>query len=235
MLVRIRSGVSRMRRFSTDAAHQLRTPLTALHTRLEVTLERERTLGEYQRVLAETLAEIQLLEAGVRSILQLAESATGHTPGQRQLVGLKPVLWSVADFFQPLAREAGIELHCELSQDLDVWGDPASLHHLFANLVDNAIKYSKPGASVTLGLEREPGFARVEVRDTGPGIQKEDRARIFEDFFRGGEPSSVGGIGLGLTLALEIARAHGGTIELEGNSSGSTFHVRLPTGSLPAG
>jgi signal transduction histidine kinase len=228
MLERIRTALTRTRRFTADAAHQLRTPLSVLQTRIEVILAKHRTPEEYRRTLTETLAEIERLGTEVHAILRLADSGGGLRPEQRQRVALGPLLQSVVEFFRPLAEVSGIHLSARISRDGTVLGDPASLRNLVANLVDNAIKYSKSGGSVELELTVEPGFSTVAVRDTGLGIEDADRERIFDSFSRGRRHESIQGIGLGLALVAEIARAHGGTIELESSDRGSTFKVRLP-------
>jgi signal transduction histidine kinase len=229
MLERIRRYMDRMRRFSADAAHELRTPLSVLKTRLEVTLEKERTAPEYRRALAETLADIELLGDGVYAILRLADSEAGLDPDRSEPVPLERLLQSVVDFFEPLARENGILLAPPPSQDPTLWGDPVWLHTLFSNLIDNAIKYSRRGDSIELEVTEEAGFVAVSVHDTGIGIDPAERERVFEHFFRGGEHHSSRGIGLGLPLALEIARAHGGSIELQSRARGTSFTVRLST------
>jgi signal transduction histidine kinase len=230
MLERIRRGLDRMRRFSADAAHQLRTPLFALRARLEVTLREARSAEEYRRALEETLGDVEGLGEGVSAILRLAESGAGLDPERSRWVALGPLLRSVVEFFRPLAEEKGVRLAPPPIGEATVWGDSIWLHNLFANLVDNAIKYSKPGDSIELSLEEEPGGVAVSIRDSGPGIDPAERERIFDHFYRGREHAAGAGIGLGLTLASEIARAHRGSIELESSGRGATFSVRLPYG-----
>jgi signal transduction histidine kinase len=232
MLARIRRALERVRQFSGDAAHELRTPLSVVQTRLEVTLEKERSTAEYRRVLEETLADVEQLGEGVQSVLRLAKFEGGLEPGRGAEVQLRPLLDSVVEFFRPIAEEREIRLVLAAAGDASVHGDRTWLDRMFANLVDNAIKYSPPGGSVEVELVAEPEHASVSVRDSGPGIDASELERVFERFHRGSEAGARPGIGIGLTLAREIARAHRGHIEVEQRpGGGSIFRVRLPTSS----
>jgi heavy metal sensor kinase len=229
MIDRIRESVEHMRRFSAHAAHQLRTPLSALRSRIEVTLEKERTIEEYRRALADTLEEVELLGDGVQAMLRLASSEAGLAPDRRGPVALRPVLRSVTDFFEPFAEEHGVKVELGEVPEVRVLGDPDWLHQLFANLLHNAIQYTPAGGTVSIFGKRGDRSVVVAVHDTGVGIDPVERERIFERFYRPRESQSTRGIGLGLPLALEIARAHGGTIELASTpGKGSIFTVWLP-------
>jgi signal transduction histidine kinase len=147
-------------------------------------------------------------------------------------VELARLLDSIAEFFRPLAEEKNVELNHPKPPVVTVLGDAGWLRTLFGNLVENAIKYSRPGDSVDLSASMESGCVTVAVSDTGVGIDPEDRERFFERFYRGGARESPG-VGLGLPLALEIARAHRGTIEVDTQQvAGCMFKVRLPVDSL---
>lgn len=237
MLGRIRRSVSRIRRFNADAAHELRTPLAAIRSQVEVTLERERPIAEYERVLANLLGEVDRLAAGADAMLRLAQSEAGVDPTCREEVALGQLLGEVVDFFGPLATEAGVKLDLR-EADLvpTLHADPAWLHQLFANLVHNAIKFTPSGGSVLVRVSPEPGGdgGMVEVVDTGVGIPPEHLDRIFERFHKEDAARSEAGFGLGLSLVREIVRAHGGSIRVESTpDEGSTFRVILPHGGAP--
>lgn len=237
MLGRIRRSVSRIRRFNADAAHELRTPLAAIRSQVEVTLEKQRPVAEYERVLVNLLAEVDRLAAGADAMLRLAQSEAGVDPTCREDVSLGQLLGEVVDFFGPLAMEAGVKLDLR-EADLvpTVTADPAWLHQLFANLVHNAIKFTPSGGSVLVRLSPEPdgGGAMVEVVDTGVGIPTDHLGRIFERFHKEDAARSESGFGLGLSLVREIVRAHGGSIRVESApDEGSTFRVILPHGGAP--
>ena len=230
MIARIRRSVERTRRFSGNAAHELRTPLNALRSRLEVTLEQPRDAEEVRKALAETAAEVEGLSDVVHAMMRLAQSEAGLAPEQRTAVDVSSLLREVVDFFAPLAEEADVELVTDLGDPAWVPGDPPWLHELFANLLDNGIKYTHAGGCVEVTIERTHEAVIVRVRDDGIGIRAEDLSRIFEPFYRVGDRSMAPGVGLGLPISREIARAHGGELSVESPpGEGATFTVRLPT------
>jgi signal transduction histidine kinase len=261
MTARLRESVLRMRRFAGDAAHELRTPLAALRSRIEVTLLREPSPGEMKDTLISARDEVDRLAETVSAMLRLARSEAGIDPARRSDVALAPLLRDVVGFFEPVAEDGGVQLRAGDLPDVTVPGDAEWLHQLFANLVHNAVRYTPAGGEVMVEGWCEPrgtgariavsqrlredsgavahdaapadvAAARcvvIRVRDTGIGIAPADHSRIFERFYRGSAAASRGGTGLGLPIAREIARAHGGDITVastEGN--GATFVVRLP-------
>jgi len=228
MLSRIEDGLSRMRRFNANAAHELRTPLTGLSSLFDVTLERDRQSEEYRRVLFEAHERVRELSGVVDAMLRLARTEAGIAPRDRVLVSVDGVLENVQEFFEPVASEEGVELVAGTPPRVQVSGDASWLHQLFANLVANAIKFTPPGGRVTLTSEVDKGELRVRVQDSGPGIPLDEIPLTFERFQRGREGKARSGYGLGLAIAREIARAHGGEIDIEASASGAIFCVRLP-------
>jgi len=229
MLVRVREGVERVKRFSVDAAHQLRTPLTAIQNEIEVTLTKERSEQEYRKVLEDLLVQVATLSETVNGMLRLAQSEGGLDQSHRQEVAVDPLVEEVVDFFGALAEERGIELSIASQCKAAVIGDPTWLHQLFANIVHNALKYTPEGGKVEIAAGTVDDEVTVAVRDDGAGLTPEDRAIVFARYQRGSASSAGDGMGLGLALAREIVRAHGGTIDVESEpGAGSTFTVRLP-------
>lgn len=227
MLARIHDSVERMRRFNANAAHELRTPLTAISSQIEVTLAKQRSAEEYPEVMRGVLETVRALADSVDAMLRLARSEAGLDPDHRVAVALAPVVGTVCEFFEPLADESELRLEVGPLPRAVVLGDAEWLHQLFSNLVANAIKYTPAGGVVSVGGEAEGGWARLWVRDSGAGIPPEALDRIFERYSRVG--STHAGFGLGLPIALEIAKAHGGQIEAaSGPDSGTTFTVWLP-------
>ena len=229
MLDRIREGVERVHAFSADAAHQLRTPLNAMQGEIDVTLAKDRTAEEYRSVLGNVYQQVVTLADTVNGILRLAQSEGGLDANHTLLVEVDSLLEDVVDFFAVLAEERGIELRLIAESKGSVRGDPTWLHQLFANLIHNAILYTPAGGSVSVEARPADGEALVRVCDTGPGMSNADRAIAFARMQRGSASETGEGLGLGLSLAREIARAHHGTIEIESPpGGGSVFAVRLP-------
>jgi heavy metal sensor kinase len=233
MMDRIRGSMERMQRFSANAAHELRTPLNALRSRLDVTLEQERTQDEYRKALAETADEVATLSESVHAMLRLSQSEAGLRPEHRIAVQVGAIARDVVEFFEPLAAEQGLSLGLGRCADATLAGEPAWLRQCFANLIDNAIRYTPEGGSIQLDVDLDADGAAVEVRvsDTGIGIDPEERERIFEPYHRvrGANGRTGPGAGIGLALAREIARAHGGDLTVESEPGrGSTFRVRIP-------
>lgn len=228
MLARIHEGVERMKRFNANAAHQLRTPLTAIQSEVEVTLERPRTPNEYRSVLGDVHDEVRRMANVVDAMLRLARSEAGLSPEQRGPVAVESLLAEVMDFFAPVAQERGVDLAGGTFDAAVVNGERSWLHQMLANLVANGIEYSGAGGCVELSARRKEGWVEIHVADTGPGISPEELVTVFERFARG-EGGPGRGFGLGLPIAREIARAHGGQVEVESEPGrGATFSVRLP-------
>jgi two-component system heavy metal sensor histidine kinase CusS len=171
----------------------------------------------------------QLADA-VTSMLQLASSEAGLEPGRGVPVSLGPLLDSVIEFYGPLAAEQGLSLRRGGALDATVSGDISWLRQLFGNLVENACRHTPAGGRIDVEIEQVTATALVRVRDTGPGMREEDLRRVFDRFFRAPSPNADSGVGLGLTIAYQIARAHGGEIRAESTlGKGSTFTVSLPS------
>ena len=229
MMERLRAGVGQIRRFGSSAAHELRAPISRLRHRIEDALSRERDpLGD-EKLLLETLADVDAIAATVRALLDLAHSEGGLDAHQVRDVALSVLLDGVADFFEPMAEARGIVLHRAFPAGLAVRGEPHWLRQLFANLVDNAIKFSERGGRLEIEAEEDTAEVRVRVHDYGRGIPADERDLIFDPFHRAPQDRGVAGVGLGLALARQIALAHGGAIDVESTEGqGSTFTVHLP-------
>lgn len=228
MIDRMEQSVSGLRRFSSNAAHELRAPLARLRNRLEDAAVHERDPERDAVLLRDALADVDRLAGLVRTLLELARAEAGLPDEGVDEVDVGGLLESIAAFFEPLAAERDVELRCDAPAGLQVRGEPSWLRQLFANLVDNAVKYSKPGGRVTLDARRQGGRVIARVHDLGIGIPATDRVRIFDHLHRGARVHESGS-GLGLTLVRQIARIHGGDVEVESEEGqGSTFSVSLP-------
>jgi signal transduction histidine kinase len=172
----------------------------------------------------------------VNAMLRLAQSEGDLDDAHTVRVEIDPLIDEVVDFFAALAEERGVELRAAAESKGLVRGDPTWLHQLFANLIHNALQYTPEGGRVEVEARREGLEVAVSVHDTGVGMNSADRALAFARFQRGSAAASdsSSGLGLGLALAREIARAHGGRIELDSEPGvGSTFTVRLPLAADP--
>lgn len=238
MLDRLQAAFEHERRFTADVAHELRTPLTALKGRIGVIRSRPRTVAEHESALDDLEQEVDRLIRLSADLLLLARLDQGRLPWQPQPVDLSELLHVVAEQALPLAEARGVNLTDETPVGLSIMGDPDYLVRLFLNLVDNAVKYTPSGGRVLLRAGREAKTAWVAVSDTGPGIAPEHVPHLFERFYRVDEARSrnSGGAGLGLAIAYEIARWHGGTIEVQSEPGrGTTFTVHLPVDTFEKG
>ncbi len=231
MLDRLQAGFARERRFTADAAHELRTPLAALKGRIGVTLARARDPEEYEHVLRELEGQVDRLIHLSTDLLFLARLEQRGVRREPESLDVSALLESVAEQLRPLAEARSVLLCEEIPAGLALAGDVDHLIRLFLNLLDNAIKYTPPGGRVTMRAWGDGTAVRVAIGDTGPGIAPEHLPRIFERFYRADADRSraEGGTGLGLAMAQEIARQHGGGIEVASAvGQGTTFTVVLP-------
>lgn len=231
MLERLDKAFQRERRFVSDVSHELRTPLTALRGRIEVTLTRPRSRPEYEDSLRILEAEVARLSRLSEDLLLLARFDRGALAPRLEQVDLSELLASVAEQIRPLAEARRQTLAEDVEPDLGLHADPDQLIRLFLNLLDNAVKFTPDGGQIGLTGRRSGALIEVEVSDTGTGIEPEHLMNIFDRFYRAerSRARSTGGHGLGLAIASEIARAHGGVLSVSSRlGEGSTFTVALP-------
>lgn len=232
MLARLDAAFRRERQFTADASHELRTPLAAMQTILDVTREKRRTADEYERALGDLADETARLRGLAESLL-LLERTNGHRALARELVDLSTLLGDVTDSLRPLAENKGLELSCAAPPGLTVMGDMDGLIRLFANLVDNAIKYTHKGHVAVTARRLPDAGVEIKVTDTGIGIPPEHLPHIFERFYRVEQSRTTDGMGLGLAIAQEIARSHGGRLAVESAvGQGTTLTVALPLSAI---
>lgn len=228
MLERIREGVARMQRFNANAAHQLRTPLAALRSEVDVTLERSRTPESYREALSDVRETASRMTEAIEAMLRLSRTEAGLDPEGLERVDLGKLLAEVTEFFQPLADEREIDLVCGDLPPCGVVGEASWLNQLFANLLSNALHYTDAGDRVEIDVAVGADDISVRIADDGPGIAPDGVAALFERFARG-PFEERSGFGLGLPIASEIAKAHGGRIDVESVvGEGTTFRVWLP-------
>ncbi|MGB8682713.1 MAG: HAMP domain-containing sensor histidine kinase [Candidatus Binatus sp.] len=226
LLERLERASATERRFASDAAHELRTPLAVLRTGLEVALARERTPEQNRAALGAAHREALSLCRIADELLMLSR-LNGEVMVDRHRLNLRALLTEIAATVGPLAQAREIKLSVDAPQDAFVNGNEGHLRRLIVNLLDNALKFTPAGGSIDVGLKSDANRAILRVADTGEGIHPAELPHIFDRFFRGaGSPGE--GSGLGLSLCREIARAHGGEIAAANlPSSGTAFVVTL--------
>ena len=231
MIARLQRSFEEVRRFTADAAHELRTPLAAMWTEAEVALRSPRSPERDARVLENLLEEIERLTRLVSHLLFLSREDTGISAGVFRPVRLDDVVRDVAEHMQVAAREKGVKLVIDLPESYQVSGDADRLRQLFFNLLDNAIKYTLPDGKVSIKGEPSNGLARITVVDTGIGIPVDHLAHVFDRFYRvdPSRSSEIEGSGLGLAICRSVAEAHGGRIEIDSTlGSGTRVTLSLP-------
>lgn len=231
MLDRLDKAFALQQRFVADAAHELRTPLTALRGEIEVLLRRSRTVDEYQEVLKSNLEEIERLSLLTSNLLTLARVDAGEEIIAVQICDLTALCQDVCKKLAALMAQKNIDFQLNCSQEIKILGDSAGLERVVYNLVENAIKYSPPGETIKVSLQKVKAQIELIVADTGIGISTEDLPNIFERFYRADKARSreSGGSGLGLAIVETIVKAHKGEITVSSQlGKGTTFTILLP-------
>ena len=235
LLERLETSFQQQRRFMADASHELRTPVAILRGEAEVTLSKpNRSPEEYRQTLSILRGESQRLSQIIEDLFTLARADAGQYPLTLRDTYLDEIATEAVKRARSLALSKNITVSQDVEPDLPICADEALLARMFLNLLDNAIKYSPSGSTVTLTCRRGGDHYGVSVGDAGSGIPAELQARIFERFFRVDNARSrsegeTGGAGLGLAIARWIAEAHHGQLTLTcSDSTGSTFTAVLP-------
>ncbi len=233
MIAKLEKSFRQVKRFTADASHELKTPLTILRGEVEVGLKKKRGLKEYQQILASNLEEINRMSRIVEDLLTLSRADMGELTMEREEIELSALAREVWQDLQLLARKKRIQLRFMDNGVTRVEGDSLFLRQLILNLTENGLKYTRQGGEVTVKVkgDRDQGVVRLLVTDTGVGIPQKDLKRIFDRFYRVDRARSreTGGTGLGLSICQWIAHAHAGQIAVESRvGKGSTFTVTLP-------
>jgi two-component system, OmpR family, heavy metal sensor histidine kinase CusS len=241
MLDRLASYLNQNRDFVANAAHELRSPLTAIRSSVDVALNRSRTPDEYAAILSDVMEEIGRLGGLVNRLLILAEGDAGRLESRNQATYLDKIVRESVDMFEAVAESNAVRILIGELPKVMVPGDETFLRQIVRNLIDNAIKYNKNPGKVEVELRVEPAEKRAYllVKDSGQGIEKEMLPRIFERFYRADKSrtreSERGGYGLGLSICKTIIQALHGEITVESTLDvGSIFTVRLPIIDDPA-
>jgi signal transduction histidine kinase len=233
MIDRLEASFHQATRFSADASHELNTPLTVMQGELENALQSAAPGSAEQQLFGNLLEETQRLKTITRSLLLLAQADAGQLKLALEPVDLSAELDAMIEDARVLAADSRLQFDAELQPQLRVEADRALLHTAMFNLINNAIKYNEPDGSISIRLNTVENKTVFTISNTGPGIPQADQPRIFDRFFRVDRVKSPGvdGMGLGLSLAREIARAHGGELALKESRPGWTcFALTLKSG-----
>jgi signal transduction histidine kinase len=234
MFSRLEQSFSQLRRFTADASHELKTPLTVLRAGVERSLVHPGTPPEVLEALDTNLEQLNQLNELVDSLLMLARADEGRAPLALERQDLRALVVDVGETAGMLAEQHGLTTKVSVpDHPVEVRVDSHRMHQLLLNLVTNAVKYTPAGGSVAIALEETDEGVRLIVRDSGIGIASVDLPHIFDRFWRADPARSRTGdrpgVGLGLAITKWIAEAHGGTITVQSRPGrGSSFVVTLP-------
>jgi len=236
MLARLGTAFEQRRRFLADASHELRTPVAAMITTMEVALRRPRTTAELTDTLETCLSEARHMRLLVQALLRQvrAEGIAGNEDPEDVDAG--EMLNQCAELAGSLAAEKHINLVHLVKGKVPVRAELGRLRSVVLNLVSNAIEYNSPGGTVELSAETDGGDTEIVVKDNGPGISPEHLPHLFQPFYRATKAREADGhLGLGLFLVDSHVKAMGGVCRVESAlGAGTTFRVRLPSSSLPS-
>jgi heavy metal sensor kinase len=236
MLERLSASIERERRFTSDVSHELRTPLTALKGQIEVTLRQARSPQEYQAVLLELQRQVDRLASMSGELLLLARLDDGLEEARLEDVDLARSCEDALGLLRTAIEDKQIAVRVALAQGSFVRGQQDLVLRILLNLIENALRYSPAGASVTISAERQAGRVCLRVSDTGPGIAADHLPQLFDRFYRveahrarARDEVGHGGSGLGLSIAREIARKLGGDLKVDSAlGEGTTMILWLP-------
>jgi signal transduction histidine kinase len=231
MLDRLEEPVHTAHRFAANVSHELQTPLAAMRFAIEAAQRSNRPAEKYQQIADDLLSEVDRLSTLVRDLRLLAIAGAGQLIGQPEPFDLGEVVQQCCEIARAVADSDNIAIDEQVLGGFIASGSALHLRRVILNLTDNAVRYSPQGSTVRVRMEWRHGIATIAVSDCGCGIRPEDRARIFEPFFRADRARArdTGGSGLGLAIADQIVRAHHGRITVESEpNAGSTFTIHVP-------
>jgi signal transduction histidine kinase len=227
MLDRMQEAMESVRQVSDDIAHDLRTPLSRLRQRLELARYRAQSVAAWRHAAAGCIAEMDAILETFGALLRIAQIESGIAARRFARLDLSDLLHTVAEVYQPMADDKGQHFTTKIAPGLVAWGDRELLAQLFANVIENAMRHSPPGAAIGLVAAASATAVEIVVGDSGPGIPAAERGRVFRRFYRLESSRSTPGSGLGLSLVAAIAALHQVRVELMDNDPGLRVLLRF--------
>lgn len=231
---RLQTAFEQQVRFTADASHELRTPVSILLAQTQMALSKPRADEEYREALDSCRRAALRMKLLTESLLSLARFDSNGADAERGSVELKSLIDDTVELLQPVAAEHEVTVKAR-GGPLSVEGDGNQISQMLMNLISNAIRYNRPRGRVDVELQRQDDSAVIDIRDSGMGISADDLPHVFERFYRIDKARSraIGGSGLGLSIAHAIVLAHGGEITVDSEVDvGTTVTVKLPVGAL---
>jgi two-component system heavy metal sensor histidine kinase CusS len=228
MLARLEASFRRLSDFSSDLAHELRTPVSNLLTQTQVTLSKTRTLVEYQNVLASNAEEFERLSRTIADMLFLAKSDNDLIVPHRESVDMAAEVASLFEFYEALAEEKGLSLTS--SGNGTAFGDRLMLRRAINNLLSNAVRHTPEKGRIAVNVASDGAGVALSVENTGEAIAPEHLPRLFDRFYRtdSARQHFAEGAGLGLAITRSIVRAHGGEVSASSAEGLTQFSIRIP-------
>jgi signal transduction histidine kinase len=229
MVGKIEVLITGMREMTDNIAHDLKSPITRIRGMAEATLTGGNLPKEFEVTSGSIVEECDRLLVMINTMLDISEAEAGVAKLALEDLDIAEVVREACDLFHPVAENNQIGIVQRLTENATILGDKMKIQRAVSNLLDNALKYTPQGGTVTVSVEGKDDQVVLSVIDTGPGISDRDLPHVFDRFFRGDRSRSLPGTGLGLNLTLAIARAHGGDVQVtSAHGQGSIFTMTLP-------
>lgn len=233
MLTRIGMLMNAMREVSDNVAHDLRSPLTRLKARLELTLMSQTEPEQYRQAIEHAVGETDKILSTFNALLSIAQAEAGQGRSEMEFLDLAMISADVAELYEPVAEAKNQSFAVEIAP-ATILGNRHLMFQALTNLVDNAIKYTPEGGAVRLTVETSDKQVKIIIADSGPGVPPESRSRVVQRFVRLEQSRTTPGNGLGLSLVTAVMTLHGGELTLEDNAPGLSAVLTLPLAVAPA-